>query len=165
VTFALHQYLRRFQRLPVFAGTRLENGKVSLIVQTREEAAPWCGEALPLGRDTEITVYLTPGITLPAAAATLLHEMVHASGLWRHDRRFKARLAEATREAFPEAPLPAQAWLTRLSPGLLDEVVTLASTYAAWHRGEVSGLILASETGIAGIVVGSAAVRRVRAWA
>jgi hypothetical protein len=38
--------------------------------------------------------------------ATLLHELVHLSGYWRHNRRFARRLARAARDAWPALNLP-----------------------------------------------------------
>ena len=157
MTAALRRHLRLFQRLPVFEGTRLETGKVRLKVR-HVEVTPWAGEAAPDcdgddSDDSEIIVFVLPGSRLPAASATLLHELVHASGLWGHDRRFRTRLVVAMTQAFPEVPVPArvQRRLASLPMLVLDEVITVAAAYALWRRGEVPGITVLGDFVIAGL--------------
>ena len=53
-----------------------------------------------------IRVIVGPGATVSDAEATLLHELVHAAGWWRHDRGFYARLRRAAADCCGIEDLP-----------------------------------------------------------
>jgi hypothetical protein len=58
------------------------------------------GDGRPL-----VTLYDHPLLSRAEALQTVLHEMTHALGLWRHDRHFREALCVATSQAYPNADL------------------------------------------------------------
>lgn len=61
---------------------------------------------LTRGRRT-VWIYPLASDRKAQTATTLLHELVHASGCWRHDARFARRLLRVAREAWPEVDFSA----------------------------------------------------------
>ena len=51
----------------------------------------------------KVTVFDHPFLGPAEAEQTILHEMVHALGRWRHDRQFRTVLVDAVSEAYPTA--------------------------------------------------------------
>lgn len=100
MTDLLEQELARLVRLHAVGGPRgaLARRPPRLVVREAKREKHLLGFA-DHGKH-EIVVILHAGTDLARARETLLHEVVHLSGLARHDRAFKHALINAANEAW-----------------------------------------------------------------
>jgi len=90
--------LATFTRLVCFGGTALDRRDLPRLVLRSFPHRPRTLGWANVGR-WEVCLNVWPGITWADTEATLLHELVHLTGIPHHDRAFKVLLATAARYA------------------------------------------------------------------
>jgi hypothetical protein len=97
----------RFLALPVFEALRPLEPRFEIVRTLDIRCAGISREDGGDGRPL-VTLYDHPLLGRAEALQTVLHEMTHALGLWRHDRHFREALCVATVQAYPSAEATAE---------------------------------------------------------
>ena len=81
-----------------------------------------------------VVVFTQSGDAPEDVSVTLLHELVHLSGCWEHDQRFRQRLLRAAAEAWPDVDLARARVAARDSHKALDAALVAALSAPWWQR-------------------------------